>query len=215
MSNFRCVVETLYSRNEYGNADARKLQPAYDRINAAVRAADAERLLFFAGVTWDDAGPGFTAPPGGAAFANRSVLAFHYYEGPQIGPDLQLAAQRAGAARLGVGLFLTETAGGGSGRRGDQLFDACDAARTSYAHWQSTGGWKPFCRESAATPPTSSKPYLAVSEIKSPHGISHAFVESCARWLGKRVGGPLLQVGLVTHAHHRWGRWQVSTACYP
>jgi endoglycosylceramidase len=55
------------------NADAKRLQPAYDRLNAKIRSHDDDTLVFFAGVTWDDAGPGFSAPPGGEEYADRSV----------------------------------------------------------------------------------------------------------------------------------------------
>jgi hypothetical protein len=40
------------------------------------------------------------------------VLAFHYYEPPQVSTSGMIDAQINGAARLGTGLFLTETAGG-------------------------------------------------------------------------------------------------------
>ena len=43
----------------------------YDRIAKAVRAVDDDRLIFFAGVTWDDFGVGFSHPPGGAEYAER------------------------------------------------------------------------------------------------------------------------------------------------
>ena len=46
-------------------------------------------------------GPGFTHPPGGAAHANRSVLAYHYYSPPQTSVRLQFDVQRAAAKRLG------------------------------------------------------------------------------------------------------------------
>lgn len=91
------------------NADRLKLQPAYDRINAAVRAVDQDVLIFFAGVTWDDLGSGFTAAPGGAEYANRSVLAFHYYDPPQRSVTEQFSKQRAAAERIGTGAFMTET----------------------------------------------------------------------------------------------------------
>jgi endoglycosylceramidase len=102
----RNIIET--QRRNPSNADRSRLQPAYDRINTAVRQFDEDVLIFFAGVTWDDVGPGFTAPPGGDDFANRSVLAYHYYEPPQADTTAQVDLQRAGARRLGTGLFMTE-----------------------------------------------------------------------------------------------------------
>lgn len=35
-------------------------------------------------VTWDDFGNGFTSPPGGDLYHNRSVLSFHFYIPPQV-----------------------------------------------------------------------------------------------------------------------------------
>jgi len=128
------------------NADHTRLQPGYDRANAAIRAVDDERLLFFAGVTWDDFGPGFTSAPGGDEYANRSVLAFHYYAGIQpFGPRVQMSAQLRGARRLGTGLFVTETNNNNDTRA------AMDEHLLSWAAWGSTGGFKPFCRESNET----------------------------------------------------------------
>lgn len=124
------------------NADATRLQPAYDRVMAALRGIDDEVLVFFEGVAWGDAGPGFTAPPGGAAGAARSVLAYHYYEPPQGGAALQVRAQVAGARRLRTGAFLTET-----NRGGVELYEAADAALQSWAHWE----YKSFCREDNRT----------------------------------------------------------------
>jgi len=125
------------------NADRSRLEPAYNRINAAVRKVDSEVLLFFAGVTWDDVGPGFTAAPGGKEYADRSVLAFHYYPPPQFDTEVQIRNQIKGASRLDTGLFLTETVGGNQGKRHVELFDAADEGLTSWAYWE----FKPFCRE--------------------------------------------------------------------
>jgi hypothetical protein len=85
-------------------------------------------LVFFAGVTWDDFGVGMDHVPGGDAYANRSVLAYHFYQPPQVhglaraihalrvsdacvqrGADFQVKAQMAAANRLGSGAMLTET----------------------------------------------------------------------------------------------------------
>ena len=55
----------MIPRPSPGNADRVNLQPAYDRVAAAVRQADPDRLIFFAGVTWGDTGAGFSAAPGG------------------------------------------------------------------------------------------------------------------------------------------------------
>ena len=68
-----------------GNAGARNLAPAYKKINAAIREIDNKTLLFYEPVTWgvflngERAGTGFDEVPGGAAYKNVSVLAYHYY----------------------------------------------------------------------------------------------------------------------------------------
>jgi endoglycosylceramidase len=130
------------------NADAKNLQPAYDRVNAAVRKVDPDVLLFFAGVTWGDLGAGFTAAPGGDEYASRSVLAYHYYEPPQKSVTLQFDAETNRAQKLGTGAFLTET--GFDGRDTNPVFqrpggvaDGADAALQSWAAYE----WKSFCRE--------------------------------------------------------------------
>lgn len=67
--------------------DRQRLQPAYDILNSHIRTVAPDALVFFAGCTWDRTGDkivdalplGFTHPPGGAEFADRSVSAFHHY----------------------------------------------------------------------------------------------------------------------------------------
>lgn len=133
------------------NGDAVNMQPAYDVLNAAIRRVDPSRLVFFAGMTWDDAGAGFTLPPGGEDFANRSVLAYHYYEPPQFDVPAQFEAQVSAARRLKSGSMLTETCdptctGGLFGRAGG-VADGADRFLQSWATWE----WKTFCRESNQT----------------------------------------------------------------
>ena len=124
------------------NADAFKLQPAYDRVNEAIRTVDRQRLIFFSGVTWGHVGPGFTAPPGGPEYANRSVLSYHYYSPPQRDPEQQVRRQLAGAQRLQTGIFLSESSGGSS--HSNSIYDAAEAQSTGWAYWQ----YKTMCRES-------------------------------------------------------------------
>ena len=50
---------------------------------------------------------GFTHPPGGNDFKNRSVLSYHYYQPPDIGPKPFINARIRDIKRLGVGGFLT------------------------------------------------------------------------------------------------------------
>ena len=137
------------------SGDRRNMQKAYDRIAAEVARVDPTRLIFFAGMTWDDLGPGFTHPPGGADRAGHSVLAYHYYHPPQLPAktveeaSLQFRVNMKAARKLGTAAFLTETcdpictsqAPGGPFER---VAAAADAYFQSYASWE----WKPFCRES-------------------------------------------------------------------
>jgi endoglycosylceramidase len=127
---------------EPGRADWERLQPAYDVVVRHIRAVDDATLVFFDGVTWDSDHPvGFTAAPGGAQEANRSVLSYHYYIPPQ-GTDFEtyLRARRQDARRLGTGLMMTESCC-------DQLYNlavpALGAVGHSWIHWE----WKDWCRE--------------------------------------------------------------------
>mmetsp|Transcript_27917 Transcript_27917/g.61530 ORF Transcript_27917/g.61530 Transcript_27917/m.61530 type:complete len:529 (-) Transcript_27917:172-1758(-) len=136
--------------------DRLRLQPAYDIVNKYIRGVDPEGLVFFSGCTWDRTGRGldkalplgFTHPPGGMEFANRSVSAFHFYIPPQDARDVESYFQlrMEDAKKLGTGLFLTESCC-------DGLFDvaapAAEARGISWMHWE----WKDFCKES----PESSK----------------------------------------------------------
>ena len=63
-------------------------------------------------------------------YADRSVLAYHYYQPPQDGTRAQIELQLAGAWRLGVGIYLTETCGGADG--GVDLYDAADVHLQSW-----------------------------------------------------------------------------------
>ena len=93
------------------NADRWNLQPLYEKINAAVRAAGNEDVfLFVAGLTWGNFGSGFSEAPGGAQYRNRTVVTYHFYDPPNnFGAKQQVAAHVAEARRLGVAAMMTET----------------------------------------------------------------------------------------------------------
>jgi endoglycosylceramidase len=59
-------------------------------------------------VTWDDLGVGFTHPPGGAQWANKSVLAYHFYMPPQLTLNGTFVVRMLDIERLNTGAFLTE-----------------------------------------------------------------------------------------------------------
>jgi len=109
----------------------------------AVREVSPDVLIFFAGVTADDLGPGFTAAPGGAQFANRSVLAYHFYKPPQLSAKSQVSEFTQAARRLGTGAMMTETSDGDGLMNIREAADGADGGAQSWAGWE----WKSFCRE--------------------------------------------------------------------
>jgi endoglycosylceramidase len=130
-------------------ADKNRLQPAYDKLAAAIRAVDDATLLFFAAVTWDDIFPaGFTAPPGGPEEAGRSVFAYHYYSPPQMKDATYFRARVSDAQRLNVGSMLTEfeRPRNDADMVTDPFFATVGAAEQ---HLQSWAMWelKTFCKE--------------------------------------------------------------------
>ena len=147
-------------------ADLKNFQPAYETVAKAIRAVDRERIIFFAGATWDDFGSPFTIAPGGS---DAAVLAYHYYAPVQLAPtsttvaSVQFEAQMRAARRLGVGAMLTETCGPvnhnspACTKNSNPVFpvvaDAADAFLQSFATWE----WKPFCRESSASKSSTSQ----------------------------------------------------------
>lgn len=126
-----------------GRAEAMRLQPAYDVLVHRIREVDQQTLVFFAGVTWDNTVPvGFTSAPGGPEEADRSVLAYHYYNPPQRkGHFQEYREQRLkDAARLSTGLMMTESCC-------DELVNEAQpqlaAAGESWIQWE----WKDWCEE--------------------------------------------------------------------
>ena len=58
-------------------------QEFYDRLAVEIRKVDPETIIFFEPITFDQTTPvGFSHPPGGNAYRNKSVLAYHYYHPP-------------------------------------------------------------------------------------------------------------------------------------
>jgi endoglycosylceramidase len=122
------------------NADRVNLQPTYDKVNTAVRKVDENVLLFIAGVTWGDLGSGFSAAPGGAAYANRTVMTYHYYQPPNFGALEQVGSHVREARRLGTAALMTETeaiwAPGKYDKNGN-ITDACDTHVQGWVDWVS------------------------------------------------------------------------------
>ena len=69
-----------------GNAGDKNLAPLYESLNAAIRSVDNQTIIFYEPVTWGmvfpgngTRGSGFSRVPGGPAYADRSVMSWHYY----------------------------------------------------------------------------------------------------------------------------------------
>ncbi len=84
-----------------------KFQQFYDRLAQAIRAVDPDTLIFFEPITFDNKIPaGFSHPPGGHRFANKSVFAYHYYKPPALGYGT-IDSRVEDGKRLGVLSFLS------------------------------------------------------------------------------------------------------------
>jgi len=124
-----------------GVADRINLQPAYDVIQKAIREVDENHLIFFEGVTWDFFEVGFTHPPGGESYQNRSVLSYHYYEPPDFSKKLDFNARMDDLQRLKCAGFLSEMyAVGKDFASMHELFDLCDQYKQSWHGWM----YKPY-----------------------------------------------------------------------
>ena len=132
------------------SADYKNMQSAYDLVSKKINEADENRLIFFAGLPWDDFGSGFDHAP--SHNPAKSVLAYHYYccgDGPQFpnSSKFQIEVQRNVARKLNTGTMMTETF---APDQFDQFYlkngvaDNCDRFLQSWATWE----WKTFCRES-------------------------------------------------------------------
>lgn len=130
-----------------GVADKERLQPAYEVLQKSIRQEDAERLIFFAGVTWDDFGAGFTQAPGGPEWSNTSVFAFHYYEPPQFKNSSQFDFKLhiRDAERLGTGRMLTEFGAPSYNPTYDVDAGSADSHLLSWILWE----FKSYCQEDA------------------------------------------------------------------
>lgn len=91
-----------------GVADKDVLAPAYEVLNKEIRKYDECHSVYFESVTWDELTVGFKQPPGGFAYANRSVLSYHFYTPPQISADITFAERQKDLERLKCAGFLTE-----------------------------------------------------------------------------------------------------------
>jgi endoglycosylceramidase len=158
-----------------GVADREVLQPVYDRLAAAIRSVDANALVFFAAVTFDDVVPvGFTAPPGGEEFSDRSVFAYHFYKPPQFTEAIYFEQRMRDAQRLSTGAMLTEfeRSNGDNDTISDPFITAAEAADFHLQSW-SMWEFKTFCKESNETLVSDSQS-AAFGACKTGYG-SHLF----------------------------------------
>merc|ERR1712038_104104 len=121
-----------------GIADTRYLQPMYDLVNSEIRKHDSEHLIFFESVTWEIVGLGetigFTHPPGGDDFKNRSVLSFHNCVKTDVTSDEDYYNFRLNEIkRLGIAGFVTET--NNNGHDVFPLLDRIAEFGYSWHHW--------------------------------------------------------------------------------
>lgn len=135
------LMNEPFSGNVYKNillwvpptADNWNMQPLYDQTAYAMRAVDPYKLIAFESVTWEVFGLGskfgFKHAPGGAQWANRSVLSFHNSVFSSLTPDPKYYELRLfEAQRLGVAAWVTET---GS----DQQLLLADQYMLTWMHW--------------------------------------------------------------------------------
>jgi endoglycosylceramidase len=126
-----------------GHADRENLAPFYERLHAAIRTQDAQHIVMFEAITFDDFVPvGFQAVPGGDAYRNRSALSFHYYDAPNLNRVLDFSTRKRDIARLGCGGMLTEFGTCADSDAATDLAaiartcDFADAALLSWAGWE-------------------------------------------------------------------------------
>jgi endoglycosylceramidase len=124
-----------------GVADYLNLAPFYNHLNTAIRSVDSHHLIFFESVTWDDFITGFTEPPGGNEYCNRSVLSYHIYVPPNIAVPQAFETRMHEVKRLKVGGFLTEFDASGfsdsdTARRFFEVLDLADRYLQSWMGWE-------------------------------------------------------------------------------
>ena len=118
-----------------GIADRQFLEPMYDVLAAEIRKYDDETIILFEAITWEITGIGealgFTHPPGGFEYSNRSILSFHNSVQEQVTSHSELYDFKwKEIQRLGIAGFVTET--------GDCCLDIADEVTKwgySWHHW--------------------------------------------------------------------------------
>lgn len=88
-------------------ADRKNLAAFYEAVHTELRKKDNHHNFFFESVTWDETGIGFESVPGGSAYANRSVISWHFYIPPMITHG-EFFERQKDAERLACAGFLSE-----------------------------------------------------------------------------------------------------------
>ena len=91
-----------------GVADKLNLVPFYEALQRAIREVDPLKLIMFEPLTFDDFVNGFREPPGGKAWSNLTLLAYHHYAPPNVAPRATFKQRLSEARRLQCGAMLTE-----------------------------------------------------------------------------------------------------------
>jgi len=93
-----------------GVADRVNLAPFYERLVAAIQVVDVDHLIMYEPIPWNNyANSGFVESPTGAAYANKSVFAYHYYHPPDLmSPASYMFYRTRDAKRLASAGFMTE-----------------------------------------------------------------------------------------------------------
>ncbi|KAJ3030375.1 UNVERIFIED_CONTAM: hypothetical protein HDU68_009300 [Siphonaria sp. JEL0065] len=124
-------------------ANIHNLQPFYDAVGAGIRSVDPNAIIHFESVTPIQKDTGFTKVPGGSAFANTSVLNFHYYSDVQKTYDIDttLGFRVDSSKALACGSFMGEFEMGW-GPNGSNVPSILATLRAADKHLVSTTGWE-------------------------------------------------------------------------
>jgi len=131
-----------------GVADRTNLAPFYEVLHTAIREVDVEALVMFEPIPWDNfQQAGFSQVPGGNAYLNKSVLAYHYYRPPDMeSASAYFGYRMADVVRLNTSGFLTEFATTwpvkDNTAPSHSLEDVEATITTAENHTQSWSGWQ-------------------------------------------------------------------------
>lgn len=125
-----------------GLTELTNLQSFYNLLSNTIRPIDPVTPIAFEPVTWSGSvNSGFTQPPGGAQYANKSILSYHYYNPPTSNFSSYINARLADMKRLKVGGILSEFyVIRSQGVQNIPVMDYCDKNLQGWLGWI----YKPF-----------------------------------------------------------------------